>query len=491
MGFAIDGSHLYAQRQMAQAAADAAAQAGILSIFDGTSTTGTHGFSTSATFTCTATNDARTPCYYAQTMNGFSFANDVVTVSFPGSVPGVSLAAGYPASLIQVTVRRPVQTTLMHLLGSSLSTIGATGVAAIVSVASPVPILITHPTLSGSFNLSGTGSGPKITICGGPSRSIQVNSSSGGSLTANGNPSVNLSHAGPLDPGNCTTGTGADFGDYGGPASPPFVASLGTKGTFVQPASPIRDPYCATPACDASPSVLPPSAPTVTSSSAGTALAAGSHGCPSGSGGCTLYFPGKYTTDIKVKNQTGVFAPGIYYMYGASLLDQANGIMTMASGLTDSGTGQAVGACCGTSTGWTGNVMFYFTGPSGANGDATGVVSVSANAGSGVMVGSPAASAYKGILFFADHNAAANNYTLDGGGGLQLTGTIYLTNSLSVMLAHPAQYQTLSLQGNPGSSTLITGEIIASAITFGGTPGVIMNLNPAATTLVSQVALVQ
>ena len=36
LGLAIDGGQMYAQRQMAQAAADAAAQAGIMSIFTGT-----------------------------------------------------------------------------------------------------------------------------------------------------------------------------------------------------------------------------------------------------------------------------------------------------------------------------------------------------------------------------------------------------------------------------------------------------------------------
>ena len=63
-GLAIDGSHLYSQRQMAQSAADSAAIAGIMSIFDGTNTTGTHAFSTGGPFNCTTT-DARTPCMYA------------------------------------------------------------------------------------------------------------------------------------------------------------------------------------------------------------------------------------------------------------------------------------------------------------------------------------------------------------------------------------------------------------------------------------------
>ena len=69
VGFAIDGGTMYAQRQMAQAAADAAAQAGIMSILDGTNGTSTYTFGTGtpplSSYTCTTT-DGRTPCVYAE-----------------------------------------------------------------------------------------------------------------------------------------------------------------------------------------------------------------------------------------------------------------------------------------------------------------------------------------------------------------------------------------------------------------------------------------
>ena len=58
LGLAIDGAQLYGHRQMAQAAADAAAQAGILSIFDGTNV-GTNAFGSAAP-TC-STADPTTP----------------------------------------------------------------------------------------------------------------------------------------------------------------------------------------------------------------------------------------------------------------------------------------------------------------------------------------------------------------------------------------------------------------------------------------------
>ena len=49
LGLAIDGGQMYAQRQIAQAAADSAAQAGIMSIFRGTNITSSHPFGTGAT----------------------------------------------------------------------------------------------------------------------------------------------------------------------------------------------------------------------------------------------------------------------------------------------------------------------------------------------------------------------------------------------------------------------------------------------------------
>ncbi len=93
LGLAIDGSQIYAQRQMAQAAADAAVQAGMMSILDGTNSTSANPFGTGtppiASSVCT-TADLRTPCVYAR-YNGFGgTAADTVTLSFPASVSGVT-----------------------------------------------------------------------------------------------------------------------------------------------------------------------------------------------------------------------------------------------------------------------------------------------------------------------------------------------------------------------------------------------------------------
>jgi len=493
IGLAVDGGHLYAQRQAAQAAADAAAQAGIMSIFDGTNTSGTHAFPVAAgtTYTCTSSS-AATPCYYAQTLNGFSQAGDTVTYTpNPSGVNFPNLSALDAVNLLQVTVRRSVPMTLMKLIGWSNVTVQASGIAAIVQVMSPVPIIVTHPTLSGSFNLGGSGSTNKIKICGGPSKSIEVNSSSATAVTWTGNPVVDLSKAGPLDPGNCTTGTGADFGTWGGPASASGIVSLGTTGHFVNHASPIADPLAG---------VSAPPDPTIGNPSdlnppTGT-LAAGSHGCPSTSGGCTLYFPGKYTGNnhIIAKNRSLVFAPGIYYMYGTNFQAQANGNMYYATGFTDSSSSgtPTIANCCGTGTGWgasansppNSGILVYMTGP--GTPASTGTIGVSSNSNVS-LVGSPNSSTYKGILFFVDRNAAAATHSLDGGGGLTLMGTIYTTSAYNTA----SIYQTLHFQGNAGSQTLITGEIITSTLDLQGTPGIVMNLNALPSYRVRQVALIQ
>jgi hypothetical protein len=269
-------------------------------------------------------------------------------------------------------------------------------------------------------------------------------------MGANGNPVVDLTHAGP-------NGTGADFGDFGGPTSPNFVLNSGT-GSFVPHASPILDPLSG---------VSLPAAPTTIGSEDTTTPVSTAQGYPpSPPKPCHFFSPGLWTTNIQVKNEVGVFKPGIYYMRGADFSTAANGHVVMASGLPDGASG--------TNTGWTGNVLIYMTGT--GNPAATGTIDVGAN-GSVNLVGSPSGSAYQGILFFVDLNAAAATHTLNGGGGLTLVGTICATNTLTGMQTTPSRYQTLSLQGNAGSSTNITGEIIVSALSLSGTPGVVMTLS--------------
>jgi hypothetical protein len=163
-------------------------------------------------------------------------------------------------------------------------------------------------------------------------------------------------------------------------------------------------------------------------------------------------------------------------MDGTNFGTRANGTMTMAAGFTDGASG--------TNTGWTGNMLVYMTGPGSPA--ATGTINVGAN-GSVNLVGSPSASIYKGILFFVDRSAASQTQSLGGGGDMTLIGTIYANTQASLF---PSVYQTISLSGNSGNTTQLTGEIIAGALSLGGTGGITMNLSGTSVT-VRQIALVQ
>ncbi|WP_263419483.1 pilus assembly protein TadG-related protein [Terriglobus albidus] len=469
IGLGLDGSHLYSQRQMAQTAADAAATAGMMSVFNSTNTSGAAAFSTAGSFTC-GTSDPKTPCVYALN-NGFGgTAGDTVTIDFPGSsgAPGVNLATGYPVNVIRATVSRNVNTFLMSLIGPTATTVQATATAAIVSVVSPVPILVTHPTMTTSLSLQGT---PAVKICGGPNRSIQVNSTAAVAVSTGGNASIDLSHAGPNDTGgNCTTGTGADLGVTGGPTTSPSV-SYGTTGHYVEPDSWMEDPLAG---------VNPPTLATLPTAPAATLLANGTSGCPVSPGkACYLFSPGVYPSGIDGKNKTPVMKPGIYYIQSGGMDCSANCDMYMASGFTDGSTGTNTG-WDGTSTG--GGIMVYNTGGGTFNLGANGTIN---------LIGSPSGSAYKGILFFQDRAAAAATHNLGGGGAMTLTGTIYLTNTRTAMLANAAQFQQLNLQGGSGSGTTVQGEIIVGALQLGGNGSITMNLRSNAVYNVNEVALVQ
>jgi Flp pilus assembly protein TadG len=432
LGLAIDGGQMYAQRQMAQTAADAAAEAGIMSLFTGTNVTSAFPFATGsppAVFTC-STTDGRTPCVYARTDGFGGVASDTVTIDYPAAVAGVPLSSD-PVPALRVTVRRTLNTGLIRFLGPATSSVSAIAVAAIVFQSNRVPLLVTHPTFPSTF----TNGSALLTICGGPPVSVQVNSDNATAVSIS--KIVDLSHAGPNDPGDCTTGTGGDFAVYGGPASQPGSLNLGTTGHYDQPAAPQRDPYENIPA---------PAVPVI-----GTMSTVTGSGCPVAH--CTLYSPGLYSSGLIVKNDTALFKPGVYYIAGNSgFSNQANGNMLMATGfLPDPQTGSGM--------------VVYNTG--------TGPFSIVSNSNAR-LVGADNNSFYKGILFFEDRNAVALTHTLGGGGAIVLTGALYITNWLTVMQAQPNQYQTLNLGGNAGIQ--INGSIVVGALAMAGTSYVTFNL---------------
>jgi hypothetical protein len=479
-GLAIDAGQMYATKQRAQAAADAGAEAGVMDLYRGT------GNSTAAA------------AAYVQ-QNGFTSAEtaidypDCTTLAWCNG--HVRLSGTDTPNLIRVTVTRTVPTTFMRALGVTASTISAVGVGAISLEPQPVPILVLHPTLSGAFSKNG---GNTIEICGGPVRAIQVNSTSTTSVVISGTSGrVDLSHAGPLDNGTCSTGTGADFANVAlqsqGAAFPSGYLLLGSKpGHYVYPASVIKDPLLSV----AEPSVQPAAAAAPVTYTLAADLA--THNCPLT---CTVYSPGYYDgTTRRLDNIAGyaILRPGIYWINHKGFQLGSNTIIRMASAAVDQ-TDPSTG------TGWTNQVLIYNKPQSPVT--SNDMFSISSNSGKlsgnqtypstdcpnggNCFKGSPSAGAYKGILFFQSRGTATTlNHSMSGGSGLTVEGTVYLTHT-AASIAIDGTYQSFSLQGGSGGTTKVQGEIITDAISLGGTSGITMNLISTATFLVRQVALVQ
>ena len=282
LGFAIDGSQLFAQRRMAQAAADAAAEAGIISMLNGA-------------------DGSAAANYYAQ-LNGFGGGSDRVLISSD-------------ATSMTVTVQRPVPTTLMKFLGASTSTISATATAAITTNHPHAPQVIVTDNVSGAFTLTFD---TMLTITGGANRVIQVNSGNSDAVRAAAGATVDLTRAGEA-------ATGADFGVSGGPAlvDLPLTVNAGA-GKYVQRASGVSVDLSgvtlpATPAPDPS----PPSP----------------DNCPPSVGpgpSCVIYSPGLYTS-INIANQVAVFEPGIYDLRGGTFGVGPNGTVVMGPDPTNIG----------------------------------------------------------------------------------------------------------------------------------------------------------
>ena len=487
-GLALDGGNLFVTKQRAQSAADAAAQAGAMDLYRGS---GSAAASASAIayagkdgFTASETDPEYPDC------STLAWCNGHVTLS--GETP----------NLIQVTITKQVNTIFLRVLGLRTSTIKAVGSAAITIAPQPVPVLVLHPAASGSFSTNG---GNTIKICGGPERSIQVNSSNTASISISGGGTVDLSHAGPLDNGDCSAGTGADFANAGLQNPYPGNLLLGTKpGQYISPASPITDP------------LLGVAAPAQPAANGAISLVCGpngsgalfrcpvaQHNCPStltSDTTCAVYFPGYYAGGINVGGKTfAIFRPGIYWINHGGFQLNSNSIARMAQGADDTDPT--------TGTGWSSALLIYSS-PSTPVNTTNDILNVTANSGKinnitypdsgnncstggNCLVGSPTGSSYKGILFFQNRGTATKlAHALQGGSGWNVSGTIYLTHTAASIQAD-GTYQSLNLQGGACSSTVLRGEIIVDELSIGGSGCITMNLNSAAIFPVRQVALVQ
>jgi hypothetical protein len=279
LGVAADYTQVWAHRQMAQGAADAACEAGAADLYLNAvdpSSSGQNGLQSfswiGADFDCSV-NTSSPPCTYA-TLNGYSGSN--VHVSFPSSLPGVAplpstLATTFP--YMEVTITDPVPMSFTKMVGAaSMVNIKAKAGCGVSPINVPVPLVILHTSASGSLSVTGSS---KIRIFGGPQRSIQIDSKDSAALTAG---SIDLSQGGPAIPP-----TGSDLAVFGGPATKPGSVDVGSTGHYISPAAPFGDPF-ATKSVPPVPGTLGSARP----------VPFGINGCPDPNG-CVEFTPGNYT----------------------------------------------------------------------------------------------------------------------------------------------------------------------------------------------------
>ncbi len=546
VGFAVDMTNLWFHRQMAQGGADAACQAGIMNVLV---PTGTQGFTPGTNFDCKSSPSA-TPCRYAA-LNGYNgaglvaaTASNQVSVTFPpagtvtlppGAIPPTSLA---PVPFLRVDVTDRVRLTFATLIsGQPTMDVRAFSICGLALARVPVPLIVLNPTCTHAFQVSGSAS---LAIVGGPTRSVQVNSSNSTCAAAtqsggcSGNGTIDLSRGGP-------NFTGSSFGVFGQPTAAPTNFLPGSTGSWLSPATPISDPYALTPPPPVQPPRLAP-----------TTVPYGAFGCPDQTAGCIRYQPGLYTDPIVVKNATAIFDPGIYYIQPTAYTNANNGLSgtycgSPGTGCVSNPSGQCSADFVVDSNGivrpstdpgdGSGGVMFYLSGPGGATG--YGSAFFGANAGkAGARIVDPFSTAgitcpggtapspqlnlpgsvpgnvllgqctsggsyfpyqpvgpVRGMLFFQDrfNNDDHGQPSMQGGGGLLLSGTLYFHNCTALPCnPPPTDYQAFfQLQGNPGSGTFLLGNITTDELIEAGNGGVAMQLDPNAVYLILKATLVR
>jgi len=518
VGLAVDFSGLWFKRQAAQAAADAACQAGAMNMLlaaQGVGTT-TAGFTPGTNFNCATASwpdpaHQPTPCWYANA-NGYSgtglVANtesNAVAVTFPGAIPGVttppsSIAGSYPFIQVEVTDRARVFFPSLFT-GNNTQDVKAAARCGLVLTTAPIPIIVLHPTMSRSFTVSGSSS---LRVFGGPTQSIQVNSSDTTQATyISGSAFVDLTQGGPAH-------TGSDLGTWGGPSTQPsgFLDPAGSTVDWMYRHFPISDPFATVPVPD--PTGMPSrSGPVDTAVNYDPSVTDTTHDplCPvlPAYGNCVRYYPGYYPTGITVRNENALFVPGVYYLDGD--LQVVTNSSVRPSTMAGDGSGGTMFYFHGTSglnvTGASGSGNFSPGGtllpfpvslvqcppPNGAPPDPplTGPLNGNIFLGpcSGTY-GTPNAD-YRGMLFFHDRNAVPSGTgrnAMYGGGGLLVAGNSYFHQN-------SGYGGILDLQGGTSSDTRILGNIVVDQLTTLGNSGIDMQLNPNAVYSILTVQLLQ
>ena len=552
MAFAVDMSNLWFNRQAAQTAADAVCTAGAMDMLvdytNGTTNQGGFSVSGSPTPVDCSTSQTPAPCQYA-TLNGFDSAisqsgansgtlgNNVTFQVSATAPPGVTAPppAAAANAFLSVKITDNIPTFFAGLLqGTTKQNVGATAICGVINATSPIPILVLNPTIPGALHMNGGGSTSQtgdIAIAGGPSKSIQVNSSSTTAVALLGNPSINLCAGGATYCGSSMGVWGTEAAPPGfwntvakcaPPANPNLCTGTQTAPIWNSPAAPIADPFA---------NISAPAQP----SAAGTTatVGAGVHGCPAtGSGTCVEYTPGYYLSGITVQNQIAIFQPGIYFLAGSScpgnkgsLCEDSNSCMRQStqpgdgsggtifyfsdtksvhvnanggsacvtSFNTASGVGSlANGVKCTAASQVPGNLPPFLTGSvllapcQKPTVTALCTPNCNLNFGDPLGLGDPNGE-QRGILFFQNRAVnAGSNPSWGGGGSMLLAGTMYFHQCVTsgsdtgIGCVSGAFNDVFSLGGTPSSSTYVLGDVIADQLSLSGNAGLTMDLNPSA-----------
>ncbi len=512
MAFAVDLTGLWFHRQSAQSAADAACLAGasdMLALRAGV--TPPSAFAVGTDGNCAA-NSSAPLCRYAA-FNGYngtgltSSASNSVSYKFPSSVSGATSPGGSNPYL-QVSVAENVKTYFAGFLhGSNYQTISASSTCGIALVRTAPPVAVLNPTVSGSFTYTGGG---ELDIVGGPSRGLQVNSSSPTAVYWGASAIVNTSAGGPKQ-------TGSDVAIFGGPAVSPTNGSSngfsgGTTGHWSGNNLPIADPFA---------NVGPPTSIKSLAPAYGVGGKQTQYhedGCPETNvtiytapnynGHCLEFSPGYYPAGITLGGTvTAILDPGIYY-FGNSLNVAGSATIRMAQPTGYQQTdgvmlfflngGLAISGCsgCNTSSHMDNVPSTALTCDGSPPDPAIGMPSTidgnilwgqCANNGTYWDAGNDTSDSRgtpgnRGILLYTDHaNTISPQFT--GSGSLAFSGALYL---------HSNSYATiLSLSGGAAAGTYMIGEIVADKISLTGSGKIKLALNPAKTLQVSKVALLR
>ncbi len=514
LALAVDFTNIWFHRQAEQAAADAACQAGAMDLLAsaGGMSLPAMGFTAGTASNCVSSPSA-TICTYANA-NGYNgagltagAASNAVSWTFPASVTGVTTPSASMSAhpFLTVTISENVRTFFVSLLKlSAVQQVNVISTCGLVGVKSAAPMLILNPTMSGSFNYSG---GATVTIVGGPSRGLQVNSSSATAVNWSASGIVNLSAGGPNQ-------TGSDMAVVGGPSTNPTNGSSsayngGSTGSWKSSVLPVADPFGSV-ASPASIKLIPPA-----NTTSGKWVSYGVDGCPDNTNAhypttddCIEFSPGYYPSGLALPDSysTATFLPGIYYLNGSlnasgsTLLrmakpagyQQTDGIMLYfltgslnlsgCSGCAKSNVdsvnatdlscdGSAPTAALGAPATLSGNVLVAQCTSGGTYWD-NGGDTTDARGTAGV----------RGLLIFQDHS----NTTMpqfSGSGNLVTSGSLYF---------HSTSYQdVLNLSGGSSSGSYFLGQIVVDQLNMSGSGLIKLALNPVPATSVLKVGLLQ